>query len=66
MNINTPDKDDASVEKSAVDGRNYYFSLEDVKSIFNYKNAYTFGIGEPSVKCLCDCPGIENHCSPAR
>ena len=49
-----------------MDGRQYFFSFEDVQTIFNYKNAYTFGLGEPKVKCLCDCPGVENHCSPSR
>ena len=53
-------------EDASVDGRQYYFSFEDVQTIFNYKNAYQFGLGEPSVKCLCDCPGVENHCSPSR
>ena len=44
----------------------YSLSFSDVESIFTYKNSYEFAVGKPSVTCVCDCPGLEDHCSPNR
>ena len=44
-------------------GQRYGISLDEVKSVLQYKNSYKFGIPKAEVKCVCDCPGAEDFCS---
>ena len=44
----------------------YSLTFSEVQKIFNYKNSYEFAIATPNVTCVCDCPGLEDHCSPRR
>ena len=44
----------------------YGISLDDVKSVLQYKNSYSFGIPNAEVKCVCDCPGAEDFCKSSQ
>ena len=44
----------------------YSLTFSAVESTFTYKNMYEFVMATPNVTCVCDCPGLEDHCSPRR
>ncbi len=47
-----------------VEERTVLYTLEydNLKHVYNYKNAYDFAIPMTDMTCWCDCPGGSNQC----